>query len=162
MQRQNHPTILGMAFLWLLYEENKTKTKNKTWLYCRGQKKLKTHFSSLLSGWVVICIWHWCVQSAGSNDQLEALGKNLFFWVKDSDPDTSSFFLECLEQESPPVILKVVEQEPKEAGILIIKLSCCIVSNVIYAYSGLFVIWDKPISGFLMWEKQIVHCRRLN
>lgn len=65
----------------------------------------------------------------------------MFFWVKDSDPDTSSFFLECLEQESPPVILKVVEQEPKEeAGILIIKLSCCIVSDVIYAYSGLFVI----------------------
>lgn len=146
-----------MASLWLLYKENKTKTKNKTWLYCRDQKNLKTYFPSLLRGWVVMCIWHRCVQSVGSNDQLEALGKNLFFWIKGSDPDTSSFFLECLEQESPPVTLKVVEQKlRKEAGFLITKLSCRIVMSSLPMLVYLLSEKNKPISGFLMWEKQIV------
>lgn len=146
-----------MASLWLLYEKNKTKTKNKAWLYCRGKKKLKMYFPSLLSGWMVMCLWHRCVQSVGSNNRWEASGKNLFFWIKQSDPDTSSFFLECLEQESPPVTLKVVEQKPrKEIEFLITKLSCCIVMSSLPILGYLLSEKNKHISGFLMWEKQIV------
>lgn len=143
MKRQNHSTILTMAFLWLLHEA-KQKVKQQQWhnnnksFLCRNQKNLD---HALLMSWGArqpCGMWHLCVRSIGNGWGLWSY--DLLSWIKDSDA-ASLFFL----PGTGAILLWLAWKQwsrNKEAELSLENITE-LHGNAIYAYSRLLTIWEN-------------------